>query len=96
MIMMMMIIIIIVIIRGLTLSMTGRELAPDSRSSPRAVVREVEGLRDCISLTCRRSCLSSPFKRKEKFTLFSNHNGSRLRRQAGGFSLHTTPLVGQT
>ena len=42
--------------------MTGKELAPDSSRRPRAVVREVEGLKDCISLTCRLSCLSSPCK----------------------------------
>ena len=68
--------------------MTGRELAPDSRSSPRAVVREVEGLKDSISLTCRLSCLSSPFKKNKKsiFMLFSGHNESPIRRQARGFS----------
>ncbi len=52
--------------------MTGRELAPDSRSSPRAVVKEVEGLTDSISLTCRLSCLSSPSKEKKRvFLCFS-------------------------
>ena len=69
--------------------MTGRELAPDSRSSPRAVVKEVEGLRDSMSLTCRRSCLSSPFTAKIEsiFMLFSKHNGSLLREQARGVLL---------
>ncbi len=75
MIMMIIIIIISVIITNImivviiTSSMTGRELAPDSRSSPRAVVKEVEGLTDSISLTRRLSCLSSPFTQKEKKTL---------------------------
>lgn len=43
-----------------TSSVTGRELTPASRSRPRAVVRQVEGLTHCILRMCRRSRLSSP------------------------------------
>lgn len=45
------------------------------------------------SLTCRRSCLSSPFTRKENFGHSSDRNKSLLRRQAGDFSLTLSPVM---
>jgi len=37
------------------------------------------------------ACLSFEKKRKEKFTLFSDHNGSLLRRQPGAMTIGHSP-----